>query len=332
MGRLRAKVDGWLAHNVAEKKSLIARARQLLSAEDGREAIEAMKRLQMSWKETGMAPRDQDQVLWNEFRELCDAVYQKRQAAYAEYAAALEANKAKAVALCEHAEHVAALAGAALLQEAANASEWRSAFDALDEMPRAEARGLHDRFERALDQCAAAAALQHERDAEQSFQHLMEAGRRVHAYQFAIAANADPSDCESLKLSAESFIAAVPRWPKSGLAAVKEALAKTMSGSDADREARERALRLLCVRCEIESETPTPPEDESLRREYQVQRLMQGMGQGIHESERDCPRMDSDRGRVVRIAGGSPAEDFALPREAAPACAGAHEFPWRLHG
>jgi hypothetical protein len=131
----------------------------------------------------------------------------------------------------------------------------------------------------------------------------------VHAYQFAIAANADPSDCESLKLSAESFIAAVPRWPKSGLAAVKEALAKTMSGSDADREARERALRLLCVRCEIESETPTPPEDESLRREYQVQRLMQGMGQGIHESERDW---DAIALEWIRIGGVSSALQEAL--------------------
>lgn len=287
MGRLRAKLEAWYGHNVEQKQSLITRARHLLSAEDSREAIEAMKRLQIAWKETGMTPRDQDQALWNEFRELCDAVYQKRQQAYAEYAAGLEASKASAVALCEQAERVAALSGTALLDEAAQMPEWRSAFDALDEMPRSDARGLHDRFERALERCAAAVALQHERDAEQSFQHLIEAARRVYAYQCAVAQNADSGECETLKQSAESYIAQVPRWPKAGLAAVKEALATPLSWSDADREARERALRLLCIRLEIDSDIPSPPEDESLRREYQVARLMQAMGQGVHDAERD---------------------------------------------
>ena len=283
MARLRAKLDAWHALNVADKKSLIGRARQLLAAEDSREAIEAMKRLQASWKQTGMVPRDQEQLLWDEFRELCDAVYQKRQAAYADYAAALEANKAKAIALCEHAEQVAGLNGAALLEEAAKVVEWRDAFDALDEMPRSDARALQDRFERALDRCAAAVAMQHELDAEQSFQQVIEAGRRVHAYQWAIAQNLETSDA---KESAERFLTEGLRWSKASLATIREALETPLSWSEADLATRERTLRLLCIRCEIESDTATPTEDEALRREYQVQRLMQGMGQGIHESER----------------------------------------------
>jgi hypothetical protein len=43
----------------------------------------------------------------------------------------------------------------------------------------------------------------------------------------------------------------------------------------------ETTLRRLCIRAEIAVELPTPAEDQQLRREYQVQQLMETMGQGI---------------------------------------------------
>jgi hypothetical protein len=281
MGRLQAKLDAWHERNVADKQSLIKRARHLLTQEDGREAIDAVKGLQALWKETGPVPGAQSQSLWNEFREVCDAVYQKRQQAYAEYTAGLEANKLKAAALCEEVERAAALSGIPLLEGAAKIPEWRSAFDALDEMPRTEARGLHNRFERAVDLCRARVAEQHARDTEQSFTNLFEAARSVNAYEWAVLQGAEPSDRETLKQSAESFIAGVRQWPKEGLKAIKESLARSGSSANVDLGVREKALRLLCVRGEIRSELSTPAEDEALRREHQVQRLMQGMGQGV---------------------------------------------------
>jgi hypothetical protein len=304
IARLQARLDAWYARNVADKEALIGRARHLLAQADSREAIEAMKPLQILWKESGLAPRDQDQSLWSEFREACDAVYQKRQQAYAEYTAALEANKLKAVALCEEAERIGALSGTALLEGAVRIPEWRSAFDALDEMPRSDARELHDRFERALDVCKARVAQQHARDAERSVTNLFEAARYVRAYEWAIAANAEASERQTLKQAAEAFIAGVQRWPKGGLQAVTEALAKAGAAAAADFEAREKALRTLCIRCEIRSDTPTPPEDEASRREYQVQRLMRGMGQGSRADDGDWDAMVLD---WIRIGAVSPA-------------------------
>src|SRR5258708_4344009 len=300
--RLQARLDAWHERNVADKQSLIKRARHLLAQEDSREAIDGVKRLQILWKETGPAPRDQDQTLWNEFRELCDAFYQKRQQAHAEYTARLEAAKVKAVALCEEAERVAALSGAALLEEGARIPELRSAFEALDEMPRTEARGLQDRFGRALDLCAAQMAQQHMRDAEQSFTNLFEAGRHIRAYEWAAVRNAEASERETLKQAAETFIAGVQHWPKGGLQAVTEKLAKAGSVSDAGGAACERALRVLCIRSEIHSDIPTPPEDEALRREYQVQRLVQGMGQGSHVDDGDWDAMALEWIRIGAVS------------------------------
>ena len=79
----------------------------------------------------------------------------------------------------------------------------RAVFDALDELPRAEARGLQDRFERALGLCEAQIARQHARDAEQSFANLLEAGRHIRACEWATVRQAEVSERETLKQAAE---------------------------------------------------------------------------------------------------------------------------------
>jgi hypothetical protein len=301
MRRLQAKLEAWHEGNVADKQSLIKRARHLLTQEDSREAIDAVKRLQLLWKDTGPVPSAQSQSLWNEFREVCDAIYQKRQQAYAEYASGLEANKLKAMALCEEIERVAASSGAALLEAAAKIPEWRDAYQALDEMPRTEARGLQDRFERAIELCKARIARQRLQDTEQSFRNLFEAARSINTYEWAVLQDAESSEPESLKQAAESLIAGVQQWPRGGLKAIKDALARTGS-APVDLEAREKALRILCVRGEIQSETLTPAEDEALRREHQVQRLTQGMGQGISVDDGQWDAMALDWVRIGAIA------------------------------
>ena len=48
---------------------------------------------------------------------------------------------------------------------------------------------------------------------------------------------------------------------------------------------------MLCIRCEILSSTPTPPEDETLRREYQMRLLMESMGQGKRADAQDWDAM-----------------------------------------
>jgi hypothetical protein len=302
MGRLQSRLGAWHESNVADKQALIKRARQLLVQEDSREAMDAVKRLQMTWKETGQGPRDQDQSLWNEFREQCDAVYQRRQQAYADYAAGLEASKAKALVLCEEAERAAEFTGPALLEVAGKVPEWRAAFDALDEMPRLEAKDLKVRFERALDLCLSRIAEQHARDAKMSFTNLLEAGRHVRIYEWALMENADSTDRETFKQAARSFIESVPRWPRGGLQTVKDALAKAESTPGAGADAREKALRILCIRSEIECEFPSPADDDALRREYQVQRLTQQMGQGINSSDGDWDARGLEWSRIGAVS------------------------------
>ncbi len=112
MDRLRTMLNGWYERNESDKKSLITQARHLSTVEDTAQAIEGVKRLNVLWKETGPVPRDQSQALWDEFRGLCDAVFQRREQAYTQYSAGLEAAKAQAVALCEQVEQAASVSDA----------------------------------------------------------------------------------------------------------------------------------------------------------------------------------------------------------------------------
>lgn len=299
---LQARLDAEYERNQKQKESLIERAQALLASEDGRKAIDAIKDLQKKWQAVGPVPRELDQRLWGEFRKHCDAVFQKRDQEFAAFTAGLEGNKAQAIALCEQIEQIATLEGAELLTRAGSLAELRSAFEALGEFPRADTRELRNRLDQALERCRKAVARQHGRDAERGWSDLFEAANHVRAYRLAAARGLDTEQLGALKEAAETFMASVQRWPKGGQDAVRRELSREQP---ADLAANESALKMLCIRAEMLTDTPTPQEDQALRREYQLQRLVQGMGQGARTDEVSLDTM------AIEWIGVGPVEDAA---------------------
>jgi hypothetical protein len=297
---LQNRLDAEYAANVKQKRLLIEQAERLIAGEDSRVAIDSVKELQQKWRATGPVPRDADQQLWEEFRQHCDAVFQKRQQAFAEYSSELEINKAKAIVLCEELQSMVALSGPGLLEGARRLGELREEFAATGEFPRGDARQLRNRFERAFERCEESVARQHARDAQRSWTDLLDAANHVRAYRLGAARGAAAGELEALRQSAENHIAAVVNWPKGGLEALKNELAR---GDAHDLAANEAGLRLLCIRAEVLTDTPTPPEDLQLRRQYQVQRLVRSMGQGISADE---ARLDT---LTVEWVGAGPTEE-----------------------
>ena len=285
---LQARIDTEYSRNLAQKEALIARAAALLASDDSRKAIDAVKKLQRDWQAVGLVPRDADQRLWATFRQHCDALFQKREQESAAYAASLEGNKTKAMALCAQIERIAALEGTELLALAGERFELRKAFEALGEFPRAESRALRQRLDQALDRVEQSLARQQARSAEQSWSDLFAAADQVRAYRFAVAQGLDTEARERLRAALETFLTAVPRWPKGGLEAIKRALADDHA---TDLAANESALKRLCIRAEILSGEPTPADDQALRRDYQLQRLVKGMGQGLGDDDTSLDAM-----------------------------------------
>jgi hypothetical protein len=282
MASLQSRLDGEYARNIKEKKLLIDRTQRLLASEDSRKAIDEVKELQQKWKISGPVPRDADRALWEEFRKHCDALFQKREQQFAEHATRLEAHRSEAILACEEIERIASLSGSELVESARKLPELRLAFDGIGELPKGAGRELHRRFERAVERCDTAAAQQRARDAERSWSDLFEAANMVRAYRLSIARNAQVAERDALRQAAEDHVAGIAQWPKGGLAVIRSELAREDAN---DLAANEAALRQLCIRAEVFADRPTPPEDQPLRREYQVQRLVRGMGQGVTADE-----------------------------------------------
>ncbi len=304
LDRLRAILNAWYERNVADKQALIAQAKHLSTIEDTTQAIEGVKRLQGLWKASGPVARDQHQALWEEFRGLCDTVYAKREQAYAQYSATLEAAKTQAVALCEQVEQANNDAAGEKAAAHARVREWQTAFDEIGELPRNEARGLRDRFEKAVAKFEAALEQQDKRDAAAGETNVFEAARHIRAYERAVIDAAAETDREALRAAAEAFLAGAHRWPKGALQALKQSLLRAGTADGSRVRTHEEALRILCIRAEILSSTPTPAADESLRRDYEMRLLMDGLGQARQADERDWDAM-----RLEWIAIGAVAAD-----------------------
>jgi len=277
---LQARLDAEYARNVQAKRELIARSAELLALEDMRKAIEEAKGLQMAWKAVGIVPRYLDNALWDEFRRHCDAVFQRSSQESAAYAASLEANQARATGLCEELERIAGLTGEPLLSAVPQLDELRTQFESLD-LPRASARDLRQRFSHATGRCAEALRRQRAAAARRGWTDVFAAAAQVRAYALATALGRSPADCEALRASAASAVADLAQAPKGTRSMLEQQIAAVDAGTvRADLGANEAALRLLCVRAELFTGAATPPEDLELRREYQMQRLVESMGRG----------------------------------------------------
>jgi len=279
-GELQARLDAEYARNVQARQALIARASELVGVEDTRQAIEEAKHLQRAWKTAGLVPRHHDNALWEEFRKHCDAVFQRSSHEAAAYGAALEANEARATGLCEALERIAGLTGTALEEGSQQHDTLRAEFEAL-ELPRSSARDLRQRFARASDGYRDAMRRHRVALARQGWSELFVAAEQVRAYAWAAVRQASPTECEALRATAESAVAALAHAPKGTRALLEQQLARVDAGTiGSDLAANEAALRLLCIRAELMADVPTPPEDLDARREYQMRRLVESMGRG----------------------------------------------------
>lgn len=296
---LQGRLDAEHARNVQAKRELIARTAALADVKDTRQAIEEAKSLQRTWKTIGLVPRQQDNQLWEEFRRHCDAVFERSAQEWAAHGASLDANQARAIALCEELERLAGSADEAPPSDRPPLGEVRAEFDSL-ELPRASARELRGRFADAVTRYGEAAR-RHRAEAERrAWSDLFGVGSRLNEYALAVAQGRSPEDCAAFREAAASAVAGLAHAPKGTRAILEQQMARTAAGAiGTDLAANESARRMLCVRAELIAGVPTPPEDLELRREYQMQRLVAAMGRG----ERPAPA-DLDALALEWIAAG----------------------------
>ncbi|HWJ05815.1 MAG TPA: DUF349 domain-containing protein [Steroidobacteraceae bacterium] len=275
---LQARLDAEYARNVQAKRTLIERVAALATIEDTRQAVDSARDLQQAWKAVGFVPRHQDDALWAEFRGHCDAVFERSSQARASRDAALDANHARAVALCEEVEALVARVDTDVGVVRKRLEEIRTEFDAL-ELPRASVRDLRRRLGVAIERVEEAVHRQRERVARNAWVAVFAAHAPVRAYALAVARGSE--DRNDRLAAATAAVAAVGDTPKDARSALERQLAGVTAGTvDLDPAANAATLRLLCVRAELLAGLASPPQDLELRREHQMQRLVEAMGRG----------------------------------------------------
>lgn len=273
---LQARLDAEYARNAEAKRALIARAQKLLTAADAAQATEEIKKLQHAWQMVGLVAPAESQSLWEEFRRQCDAAFARRQQAQVEFSDQLKSRQAAAEALCAEVEALRSLTGNELIEAVRRGAELRAAFAAIGELPRSEARRLPQRFERAIDALEQGLARQRVREQSLAWNQVLDAADLIRAWRLVAGTGASEDAASAPHQAAAEYVAAVTRLPKNVLQALRAELANvraTDTGSNAD------ALRSLCIRAELLTDTPTPAGDHALRREFQLRQLASGFGQ-----------------------------------------------------
>lgn len=245
------------------KQALIAEAKKLLVLEDVREATDAAKKLQQRWKTAGMVARKDEHQLWQEFREVCDQLFERRDAQNKAFKADLDANKSQAEALINSIESL--VQSESILAERSVFEQLKQEYSALGTLPKAHYKQLSQKFQSACAAFDKACRLAESRLADARWLSLFEWVKAVRV--------GDLGDSEALE-----------RW---AALKVPEQATKLIEAAESWRQPADSAtlelLRERTVDLEIVTGAESPAEDSELRMALQVKRLSDGIGVSLTE-------------------------------------------------
>lgn len=277
---IQQKLHDEFAKNATLKKELIAQAQQLVGLEDSRKATDEVKKLQTKWQSIGASLRKEEQQLWHEFRDVCDAVFAKRQQQSAEFKAELDANLAVAKNLIVELEGLTALTAQALIDARKRVDEVRQEFGGLGQFPKAQVNEVKAAFNQAAE--AFEQKLKDERIAlkQQIWVNLFSANKIVNDYELALVKGKLPDLADQAELQTQ--IDSITQWPSGGLKAIQQKLAR--ANGSADIAENLNALRELCIRADILTDSATPASEQALRTAFQVNQLQQNFGRKTQDA------------------------------------------------
>lgn len=270
--RIYGHIKQEYARNIARKETLVERAGQLADVDDLREAIEQAKKLQQDWKSVGMTPVSVDRKLWHSFRAACDAVFARLDEQRNQQQAATQEQVKQADDLCQQASKLFDTAEAdaefPLVKSLAEVKQQIRALDLPRDAAQQTMRKIQDMEKKARERAAQL---------------------RLAREQAAWVCLGDAlKSCAANKQGGDS----APPW-QSGVDLPKgidaDLLMQFWQQGPSDRP--DEDCRTACIALEVCGEIESPADDKQARMEYQMQRLVGGLGQQNPDTEQallDC--------------------------------------------
>ncbi len=260
--------------NAARKTDIINEARALLESEDVSAAIETTKGLQRQWKSIGITYRRQDQLLWKQFREVCDQIFQRRHLERQAEQQELQANLKQATELCEQIRQLANQDDEILSQSQPQLAALKDSYTQLGPLPRDQSQSVNQQYQQSLALYEQRFSGIKARSAQRALATLEDRARLCDAVD-ALAAD-DHEQRKALEDQWQQPHGLPPDWWQR----IDERFQRSIRCEDnKTREDNDAALRTLCIRLEILAELTTPPEDQPARMEILMSRLSNGLGQ-----------------------------------------------------
>jgi len=318
MATLGEHLDRERQRNLRQRHALIEKVVALQSVEDIRAAIEECKQLQKQWQTTVPGKRQQEDAIWKEFRDACDAVFARRRQQQDERHEAQQINKVKKQQLCELLESLSATTIDALpdaerqVQKAV--SEWEETGPAAKndqaalEQRFSKARQTFDAHRQALREAHKQAQLEQLRYKAAlclEVEELLEQPDHEHARNRLQAIdehwNAQPAldDAATEDLIQQRYAQARKAVMAGG--EEQQRLSAELSANLARRQD-------LCLRMEILARVESPPEDRQARLQLQTHRLAGAIGKGVGDIVGTRAKLEHD----WYLFGAAPAAQQAL--------------------
>ncbi|EGV28827.1 protein of unknown function DUF349 [Thiorhodococcus drewsii AZ1] len=288
--------------NQAHKQNLVEQVRALIEHPDLDTAIEQTKALQREWHTTVPARQKDENKLWQEFRAVCDAVFERRAAIQQAHANEMRDHLSARDALCDE-----ALAFAETESDPQRLStalrDFESRWRELESrpIPRQSASQSNQRWRdvrAAFESRRRAAEDRHRQAALELLQRQSELCERLES---SLLDN-DPEGTDPA--SAQQAWQQLPKQTDADLQQALETRFEFAQAAATDpkqreklrkrREANDQRLSQLCLQLEIIAGVESPPEQAQQRLEYQVARLSERMMEGEEDPLEGTTRLLQD--------------------------------------
>ncbi|GAA6134881.1 hypothetical protein NBRC116188_16710 [Oceaniserpentilla sp. 4NH20-0058] len=255
---IHAKLVEHFKDNASQKQALIDEVTALKDSEDIAQAIEDCKNIQNQWKTKGNAGRAERQ-LWSQFREQCDALFEKRNAASEARKQRLDSNIEQANQLVTNIESQLEENPQHLKKQLNETNQQLTQI----ELPKKVKIAIDKRLAELNNKIELAA-----KQSKAKAQHSLWLNAQDLAKQLS---QVEQSSDQENSFTVDVSSAAIPTE-------VKNIFTQRLSNQV---EPSEDTFHKLCLELEITLDIESPKQDQGLRMALQVERLQKNMGQKL---------------------------------------------------
>ncbi len=267
--------------NEARKQQLVNTAKSVTEMVDIEKAIERFQQIQEQWKHIGITRYHEDRKLWQALQEHGKVIFDKRRDNQQQARQLQDDKITQAKTLCERIAQLATLSDEELTQSTAAFEQLQSEFKAIKDIPEKLQTSIKKQFFTACD------AYHQQLRGISTRQHQKQMDELLRRAQLCDATEHNKTEESAALLESNWQQHSLPvEWEKAINVRKQQALAAMQPATSLDFAANTQRRRELCIALEILLDLETPDADKQQRREMQLKKLQQGLGQAAPNHNR----------------------------------------------